>query len=119
LECFNCHVTKTPLWRRTPDRTRPLCNACGLYYKQYGFHRPLHIRHKKRHYRHPSSSSSSALVHTEDPVGVLGSTSPNNDDIQFSSHLSRMTSEQMAHSLAVLERRCALLRSLLYPTDTR
>lgn len=46
LECFNCHVTKTPLWRRTPDRAHSLCNACGLYYKQYNQHRPLHMRQK-------------------------------------------------------------------------
>ncbi|KAI8637064.1 hypothetical protein BD408DRAFT_354423 [Parasitella parasitica] len=46
LECFNCKITKTPLWRRTPDRLQTLCNACGLYYKQYNQHRPLHIRHK-------------------------------------------------------------------------
>nr|CAG8470141.1 15316_t:CDS:2 [Entrophospora candida] len=36
----------TPLWRRTPDRMHSLCNACGLYYKQYNTHRPLHIRNK-------------------------------------------------------------------------
>ncbi|CAO3636499.1 unnamed protein product [Cunninghamella blakesleeana] len=48
LECFNCHVTKTPLWRRTPDRAHSLCNACGLYYKQYGTHRPLHVRQKQQ-----------------------------------------------------------------------
>lgn len=47
LECHNCHVTKTPLWRRTPDRAHSLCNACGLYYKQYGTHRPLHVRQKQ------------------------------------------------------------------------
>ncbi|KAK3839944.1 MAG: GATA zinc finger-domain-containing protein, partial [Linnemannia gamsii] len=41
LICFNCNVTQTPLWRRTPDRRHSLCNACGLYYKQYGAHRPL------------------------------------------------------------------------------
>ncbi|RCH86078.1 hypothetical protein CU098_004962 [Rhizopus stolonifer] len=46
LECFNCHVTKTPLWRRTPDRKHPLCNACGLYFKQYNDHRPVHVRNK-------------------------------------------------------------------------
>ncbi|KAF9578300.1 hypothetical protein BGW38_005979 [Lunasporangiospora selenospora] len=46
LVCFNCKVTKTPLWRRTPDRQHSLCNACGLYYKQYGAHRPLHVRTK-------------------------------------------------------------------------
>ncbi|KAI8065932.1 hypothetical protein BC940DRAFT_334448 [Gongronella butleri] len=47
LECSNCHVTSTPLWRRTPDRVHFLCNACGLYYKQYGSHRPLHVRQKQ------------------------------------------------------------------------
>ncbi|OZJ03768.1 hypothetical protein BZG36_03075 [Bifiguratus adelaidae] len=41
--CFNCGVTSTPLWRRTPDRKHPLCNACGLYHKQYGYHRPLKV----------------------------------------------------------------------------
>ncbi|KAF8926864.1 putative electron transfer flavoprotein subunit [Dissophora ornata] len=46
LVCFNCKVTQTPLWRRTPDRQHSLCNACGLYYKQYGAHRPLNVRHK-------------------------------------------------------------------------
>jgi len=46
LECYNCGVNKTPLWRRTPDRMHSLCNACGLYYKQYNTHRPLHIRNK-------------------------------------------------------------------------
>ncbi|KAG0311763.1 hypothetical protein BGZ99_009927 [Dissophora globulifera] len=46
LVCFNCQVTQTPLWRRTPDRKHSLCNACGLYYKQYGAHRPLNARHK-------------------------------------------------------------------------
>ncbi|KAG0213418.1 hypothetical protein BGX28_004474 [Mortierella sp. GBA30] len=46
LECFNCKVTQTPLWRRTLDRKHSLCNACGLYYKQYNGHRPLHVRHK-------------------------------------------------------------------------
>ncbi|KAG0329036.1 hypothetical protein BGZ99_003666 [Dissophora globulifera] len=46
LVCFNCNVTQTPLWRRTPDRKHSLCNACGLYYKQYGAHRPLNVRNK-------------------------------------------------------------------------
>ncbi|KAI8604482.1 hypothetical protein EDD21DRAFT_291766, partial [Dissophora ornata] len=40
--CHNCGVTKTPLWRRTHDRLHSLCNACGLYYKQYKSNRPLH-----------------------------------------------------------------------------
>ncbi|KAI8980309.1 hypothetical protein BDB01DRAFT_797328 [Pilobolus umbonatus] len=57
LECFNCKVTKTPLWRRTPDRHHSLCNACGLYYKQYNCHRPLHVRNKTHTIRtHPYAS---------------------------------------------------------------
>ncbi|KAL0092752.1 hypothetical protein J3Q64DRAFT_1818875 [Phycomyces blakesleeanus] len=44
LACHNCKATKTPLWRRTPDRAHTLCNACGLYYKQYNHHRPLNVR---------------------------------------------------------------------------
>lgn len=39
--CHNCGVTKTPLWRRTPDKKYSLCNACGLYLKQYKAMRPL------------------------------------------------------------------------------
>ncbi|KAI8821819.1 uncharacterized protein EV422DRAFT_566897 [Fimicolochytrium jonesii] len=46
LICFNCKTSRTPLWRRTADRQHPLCNACGLYYKQYQCHRPSNIRQK-------------------------------------------------------------------------
>ncbi|KAJ3348688.1 hypothetical protein HDU83_001091 [Entophlyctis luteolus] len=41
LTCFNCGTTTTPLWRRTADRKNNLCNACGLYYKQYQTNRPI------------------------------------------------------------------------------
>ncbi|KAJ3199732.1 hypothetical protein HDU82_000195 [Entophlyctis luteolus] len=41
LTCFNCGATTTPLWRRTADRKNNLCNACGLYYKQYQTNRPV------------------------------------------------------------------------------
>ncbi|KAI9340654.1 hypothetical protein DFJ73DRAFT_844615 [Zopfochytrium polystomum] len=41
LVCFNCAATKTPLWRRTADKLHNLCNACGLYYKQYNTNRPV------------------------------------------------------------------------------
>ncbi|KAG0167266.1 hypothetical protein DFQ28_004558 [Apophysomyces sp. BC1034] len=61
LECFNCKVTKTPLWRRTPDRAHTLCNACGLYYKQYNQHRPLSVRHKTVVRAHPYASQQYVL----------------------------------------------------------
>jgi len=28
--CANCHATSTPEWRKGPDGTHSLCNACGL-----------------------------------------------------------------------------------------
>lgn len=65
IECFNCHVTSTPLWRRTPDRTHFLCNACGLYYKQYGNHRPLHVRQKQQPQKQKTALDSSSI----DPEG--------------------------------------------------
>ncbi|CAO3591614.1 unnamed protein product [Absidia cylindrospora] len=46
IECYNCHATKSPLWRRTPDRKETLCNACGLYYRQYKSHRAIQSRSK-------------------------------------------------------------------------
>lgn len=30
--CGQCLLTQTPEWRRGPDGSRTLCNACGLYY---------------------------------------------------------------------------------------
>ncbi|TPX72241.1 hypothetical protein SpCBS45565_g00565 [Spizellomyces sp. 'palustris'] len=46
LTCYNCGTNRTPLWRRTADRLHSLCNACGLYYKQYQTHRPANVRQK-------------------------------------------------------------------------
>ncbi|ORX92179.1 glucocorticoid receptor-like (DNA-binding domain) [Basidiobolus meristosporus CBS 931.73] len=62
MSCHNCGVTSTPLWRRTPDRQHSLCNACGLYFKQYKTHRPLHI-----HQKTPKSLASSAEAQQNDP----------------------------------------------------
>ncbi|KAF9123266.1 hypothetical protein BGW39_009133 [Mortierella sp. 14UC] len=70
LECFNCKVTQTPLWRRTLDRKHSLCNACGLYYKQYNGHRPLHARHK------PSLSQGQQRESTSPYTSPSGGSSP-------------------------------------------
>lgn len=37
--CNNCLAKETPLWRKTKKGIN-LCNACGLYYRNHGEHRP-------------------------------------------------------------------------------
>ena len=39
-ECANCMTRNTPLWRRYGPNSF-LCNACGLYQRVNGNHRPL------------------------------------------------------------------------------
>ncbi|KAI8984261.1 hypothetical protein BDF20DRAFT_802983, partial [Mycotypha africana] len=106
LECFNCHVTKTPLWRRTPDRAHSLCNACGLYYKQYNTHRPLHIQEK-----HLSKQQGQQQQQQQQQQ------QRQNDDVTFRSCIKRMSSTQRSEFLSVLERKCSILRSVMYSTD--
>lgn len=48
---MNCRTSNTPMWRRLTDQaagnTMNLCNACGLYYKTRGIHRPKKLVTKK------------------------------------------------------------------------
>ncbi|KAJ3782522.1 hypothetical protein GGU10DRAFT_275361, partial [Lentinula aff. detonsa] len=55
-QCYNCHTTATPLWRKD-DEGKTVCNACGLYYKLHGSARPISmksdvIRKRSRHDAH-------------------------------------------------------------------
>lgn len=167
MECFNCHVTKTPLWRRTPDRAHSLCNACGLYYKQYGHHRPLHVRQKQQTTatKQPNATMATPAltplttpviestttcstchqsitgqqcttcqkgakrVHEEEeeegpqkkvalfPAVTQSKALSEIDDTRFKTLLSRMNKQQMVGFLGMLEKRCAILRSILMPQD--
>lgn len=40
MKCVNCGCLQTPLWRRGPTGEQ-LCNACGIYFKNHGTHRPM------------------------------------------------------------------------------
>ncbi|KAI6009178.1 hypothetical protein EDC04DRAFT_2581722 [Pisolithus marmoratus] len=52
-QCYNCHTTATPLWRKD-DEGKTVCNACGVYYKLHGSARLISmksdvIRKRSRH----------------------------------------------------------------------
>ncbi|KAN0061438.1 Suppressor of ferric uptake 1 [Thecaphora frezii] len=57
LRCTNCQTTTTPLWRRDEDGNN-ICNACGLYQKLHGTHRPIGMKKTviKRRKRIPANA---------------------------------------------------------------
>ncbi|KAI0297069.1 hypothetical protein B0F90DRAFT_1669623 [Multifurca ochricompacta] len=86
-QCYNCHTTATPLWRKD-DEGKTVCNACGLYFKLHGSARPISmksdvIRKRSRHDARRGSSSGNGSGHTsETPSASPGASrrpSPNGD----------------------------------------
>ncbi|ORY92456.1 hypothetical protein BCR35DRAFT_297872 [Leucosporidium creatinivorum] len=41
--CSHCGTTTSPLFRRDPGTGLYICNACGLYFKAHGHHRPINV----------------------------------------------------------------------------
>jgi transcription elongation factor Elf1 len=41
--CYNCGTMSTPLWRKDRNLNIIMCNACGIYFKNHGRHRPISL----------------------------------------------------------------------------
>ena len=50
--CYNCHTSSTPLWRKDRATGIILCNACGIYFKNHGRHRPIELVQAPHHAPH-------------------------------------------------------------------
>lgn len=85
VACKNCNTTVTPLWRRD-ELGHPICNACGLYFKLHGHHRPVQMKKStiKRRKRvvpvYNDASASQAL--SEGPAST--SPEPPSQDVEMS-----------------------------------
>ncbi|KII90088.1 hypothetical protein PLICRDRAFT_174876 [Plicaturopsis crispa FD-325 SS-3] len=83
-QCYNCHTTATPLWRKD-DEGKTVCNACGLYYKLHGSARPISMksdvirkrsRHDARRMGHGVSDTPSASPGASRRTSPSAETSP-------------------------------------------
>lgn len=84
VACQNCGTTITPLWRRD-DNGHTICNACGLYYKLHGVHRPVGMKKseiKRRRRVMPANHDQHLAPFTAQPTQSISPEPPRRVDWQ-------------------------------------
>ena len=59
--CFNCGTSNTPLWRK--EQGQHMCNACGIYFKNHGYHRSMELARAPSRQTGGGSHQKQALSH--------------------------------------------------------
>ncbi|KAG5643654.1 hypothetical protein DXG03_000534 [Asterophora parasitica] len=104
-QCYNCHTTATPLWRKD-DEGKTVCNACGLYYKLHGSARPISmksdvIRKRSRHDARRGGSGGGGNTNMSDTPsaspGVSRRASPAREEAVASPTLAPDSTTQMSY----------------------
>ncbi|KAF7974624.1 hypothetical protein HWV62_11604 [Athelia sp. TMB] len=102
-QCYNCHTTATPLWRKD-DEGKTVCNACGLYYKLHGASRPISMKSdviRKRSRHDARRAGHSGATNASDTPSVSRSGSPNNSPhMERSPTLAPDSTTQMAYEFS-------------------
>ncbi|VDC07670.1 unnamed protein product [Peniophora sp. CBMAI 1063] len=88
-QCYNCHTTATPLWRKD-EEGKTVCNACGLYYKLHGSARPISMKSDviRKRSRHDARRGSGPGETPSASPGASRRASPNNDGLTRSPTLA-------------------------------
>lgn len=81
-QCLNCFCTSTPMWRRGPDGTASLCNACGVKFKSGKLQMSAELVETNLKKIRQSSPSSQAFDSKENFDGTIDNdqTTNNNSD---------------------------------------